>query len=100
MVKSEIQTTGVTIHESATVDPRAAFVRADGLTKTYESVNNRVVVFRDLSLQIYEGEMIAIVGPSGAGKSTLLHLLGGLDRPSSGTVKVGKFDILKLADVD
>ena len=85
---------------SSIVDPRSAFVRVEALTKTYESGKNRVVVFRDLSLEISEGEMIAIVGPSGAGKSTLLHLLGGLDRPTSGTVKVGKFDIFKLGDVD
>jgi lipoprotein-releasing system ATP-binding protein len=44
--------------------------------------------------------MVAVVGPSGAGKSTLLHLLGGLDRASSGTVKVAEFDISKLSDVD
>jgi lipoprotein-releasing system ATP-binding protein len=76
------------------------FVRADGLTKTYESGRSRVVVFQNLSLEIGEGEMVAVVGPSGAGKSTLLHLLGGLDRPTSGSVKVGKFDIFKLAEVD
>ena len=73
---------------SSILDPRSAFVRADGLTKTYESGRSRVVVFTDLSLEISEGEMVAVVGPSGAGKSTLLHLLGGLDRPTSGTVKV------------
>src|SRR5437667_11751507 len=82
------------------VDPRSAFVRAYGLTKTYESGRSQVVVFRDLSLEISEGEMIAIVGPSGAGKSTLLHLLGGLDRPTAGRVKVGEFDIFKLGDID
>src|SRR5712691_10113612 len=85
---------------SSILDPRSAFVRADGLTKAYESGRSQVVVFKDLSLQISEGEMIAIVGPSGAGKSTLLHLLGGLDRPTSGTVKVAEFDIFKLGDVD
>jgi len=85
---------------SSILDPRSAFVRADGLTKTYESGRSRVVVFTDLSLEISEGEMVAVVGPSGAGKSTLLHLLGGLDRPTSGTVKVGEFDIFKLGEVD
>lgn len=85
---------------SSILDPRSALVRVDALTKTYESGRSRVIVFRDLSLQISEGEMVAIVGPSGAGKSTLLHLLGGLDRPTSGTVKVAEFDIFKLADVD
>ncbi|MEK6299495.1 MAG: ABC transporter ATP-binding protein [Acidobacteriota bacterium] len=75
-------------------------VVAERLGKSYESGGNRVVVFEDLSLEIREGEMVAVVGPSGAGKSTLLHLLGGLDRPSAGSVKVATFDIFKLADVD
>ena len=76
------------------------YVAAEGVTKIYATLQNRVTVFTDLNLQIAAGEMVAIVGPSGAGKSTLLHLLGGLDRPSSGVVKVGKFDITKLAEVD
>ncbi len=75
-------------------------VRAESLTKTYRSGESRVTVFENLSLEIEEGEMVAIVGPSGAGKSTLLHLIGGLDRPASGSVKIGEFDIFKLADVD
>src|SRR6187399_581122 len=78
---------------------QSALVRAEGLTKSYESGRRRIVVFEDLSLEIAEGEMVAVVGPSGAGKSTLLHLLGGLDRPTEGTVKVGEFDIFKLGDV-
>ena len=88
------------------VDPRSSILRpqslvsAKDLTKTYESGRNRVVVFRDLSLEIVKGEMVAVIGPSGAGKSTLLHLLGGLDRPTAGTVKVAEFDIFKLGDVD
>ncbi len=98
-IEDRVSARGVDLRSSV-VDPQPAFVRVDGLTKTYESGKNRVVVFRDLRLQIAQGEMIAIVGPSGAGKSTLLHLLGGLDRPTSGTVKVGEFDIFKLGEVD
>jgi lipoprotein-releasing system ATP-binding protein len=75
-------------------------VIAERLGKSYDSGRSQVVVFEDLSLQVGEGEMVAVVGPSGAGKSTLLHLLGGLDRPSVGSVKVATFDIFKLADVD
>ena len=78
----------------------APIVQAERLTKTYVTGKNRVVVFEDLSVEIKEGEMVAVVGPSGAGKSTLLHLLGGLDRPNVGTVKVAEFDIFKLGDVD
>ncbi len=76
------------------------FINAENIAKTYRSGENRVTVFEDLSLQIRAGEMVAIVGPSGAGKSTLLHLLGGLDRPTKGKVKIGEFDISKFAELD
>ena len=87
-------------HSGSRTAVASPFVRVQGLTKAYESGRNRVVVFKDLSLEIFGGEMVAVVGPSGAGKSTLLHLLGGLDRPNAGTVKVAEFDIFKLGDVD
>ena len=86
--------------QSSIIHPQPSFVSASGLTKTYESGRSRVVVFENLSLEISEGEMVAVIGPSGAGKSTLLHLLGGLDRPTAGTVMVAEFDIFKLGDVD
>ena len=88
------------IRNRESVSAASIFVRAEGLTKTYDSGQNRVVVFEKLNLEIEEGEMVGVVGPSGAGKSTLLHLLGGLDRPTAGAVKVGEFDIFKLGDVD
>lgn len=88
------------IHNSQFEPSQSTMIKAEGLTKIYESGNSRVVVFDKLHVEIAAGEMVAVVGPSGAGKSTLLHLLGGLDRASSGTVKVAEFDISKLSDVD
>jgi putative ABC transport system ATP-binding protein len=52
----------------------------------------------DVSLTIEEGELLSIVGPSGSGKSTLLHVMGTLDRPTSGTVEIGGEDVTSLSD--
>lgn len=77
---------------------RAAFVHARTLNKSYTVAGNRLHVIRDLDLAVARGEMVAIVGASGAGKSTLLHLLGGLDRPDSGDVRVGDVDVTRIDD--
>ncbi len=71
---------------------------ADSLTKIYRSGGADVVVFSNLSLQVARGERLAIIGESGAGKSTLLHLLGGLDRPASGSIKFDRGDIVAMND--
>ena len=73
-------------------------IRADSLTKIYRSGGTEVIVFNNLSLQVRQGEQLAIIGESGAGKSTLLHLLGGLDRPTSGSIRFGEQDIASLRD--
>src|ERR1041384_6923629 len=74
-----------------------AFLEARGLTKIYRNAEVPVKVFEGLDLAVARGEMLAIVGPSGIGKSTLLHLLGGLDRPDSGRVRVGGEDLTAMS---
>jgi len=70
-------------------------IEARDLTKVYTAAGSEVVVFDNLNLQIERGRLLAVIGPSGAGKSTLLHLLGGLDRPTRGSVLVNTEDIFR-----
>lgn len=73
------------------------FLEARGLSKTYRNAEVPVEVFTGIDLAVERGEMLAIVGPSGIGKSTLLHLLGGLDRPDAGAIRVGDREITKMS---
>jgi len=77
-----------------------AAIRATGLEKRYRSGDAELVVFSDLELEVARGERLAIVGESGAGKSTLLHLLGGLDRPTKGTIYFGEKELTRLGDAE
>ena len=76
----------------------AAAIRSVSLTKTFRSGANELVIFSDLDFVVPAGERLALVGESGAGKSTLLYLLGGLDRPSKGTIYFGHQDIASLSE--
>lgn len=73
-------------------------LRVEHLTKKYGKGENEVIAVNDVSFSIQKGEFIAIVGSSGSGKSTLLHLLGGVDRPTSGKVFIEGKDIYELSD--
>ena len=73
-------------------------IRFEAVHKFYNSGAARVHALRGIDLVVEEGEMTAIMGPSGSGKSTLLHLMGLLDRPSSGKIYFRGRDVSKLSD--
>ena len=72
------------------------FLQAESLRKEYRQGQKALEVLRGVDLTIRRGEFIAVMGPSGSGKSTLLHVLGGLDRPTSGTITVEGREITAL----
>ena len=74
------------------------FLEVRNLCKIYGKGENEVRAVDDISFSVDEGEFVAIVGASGSGKSTLLHLLGGVDRPTSGKVLIEDKDIYELSD--
>ncbi len=75
----------------------APVLELDGVTKVYGE-DPPVPALRGVSFSVRQGELVAIVGPSGSGKSTLLHVIGTLERPSSGIVRIGGVDAAQLAD--
>jgi putative ABC transport system ATP-binding protein len=75
-----------------------ALISAVNLTKVYGSGDTAVRALDNVSLQVEPGEFVAVMGPSGCGKSTLLHLLGGLDRPTSGSVMIDGHNLSDLSD--
>ncbi len=79
------------IHEKARLSME--LLRIEHLTKVYGSGENEVRALDDVCFSVPKGQFLAIIGPSGSGKSTLLHILGGVDRPTSGTVWVDGQDV-------
>jgi putative ABC transport system ATP-binding protein len=73
-------------------------IRTESLTKVYGSGETAVTALDHVNLSVNAGEFVAVMGPSGCGKSTLLHLIGGLDRPSQGSVKIDGADLTTLDD--
>ena len=73
-------------------------LRVENLTKIYGKGEAKVTALDNVSFTVNKGEFVAIVGASGSGKSTLLHLIGGVDRPTSGTVYIDRKDIYKFND--
>jgi putative ABC transport system ATP-binding protein len=73
-------------------------VRLENVVKTYGEGETQVQALKGINLSIHRGEFVTIVGASGSGKSTLLHILGGLDRPSSGNVFIGDENIYNYKD--
>jgi putative ABC transport system ATP-binding protein len=72
--------------------------RLEHVSRTYQKGKERVEVLHELDLEIPQGDYIAIMGPSGSGKTTLLNLLGGLDKPTSGTVTVGGAELSSMSN--
>lgn len=75
-------------------------LKIENLCKTYGKNEAKVDALKNINLSINKGEFVAIVGPSGSGKSTLLHLIGGVDKPSEGTVYINDVDIYNLKEKD
>lgn len=73
-------------------------LRVEHLTKVYGEKENRVVALNDISFSVEWGQFVAIIGPSGSGKSTLLHILGGVNRPTSGKVFLSETDVYGQKD--
>jgi putative ABC transport system ATP-binding protein len=85
---------GSTHHDSA---GPPLVLEVDHLTKTYPT-RPPVTALRGVTFSVAAGELVAIVGPSGSGKTTLLHIMGSLDRPSTGTVRITGLDLASLSD--
>ncbi len=80
-----------------TIDPERVILDVQDLIKQYKQYDDTVTAVNRVSLQVHEGEFVAIIGSSGSGKSTFLNLCAGLDRPNAGSVKIRSREITKMS---
>jgi putative ABC transport system ATP-binding protein len=80
--------------------PGTAVVVADAVTRRYGAGDTAVDALKGVSLEVGQGKLTAVMGPSGSGKSTLMHILAGLDKPTTGTVRIDGTEITTLKDSD
>lgn len=77
-----------------------SLLKVENLVKKYENGNNIVIALNGINLEVNTGDFISIIGASGSGKSTLLHILGTVDKPTSGNVLLNDIDIYKMNDLE
>lgn len=77
-----------------------SLLKVENLVKKYENGNNTVIALNGINLEVNTGDFISIIGASGSGKSTLLHILGTVDKPTSGNVLLNDIDIYKMNDLE
>ncbi len=82
------------------METKGPIVVTRNLNKSYRRGNQVIPVLNDITFDIDEGEFLALMGPSGSGKSTLLNLIAGIDKPDSGTIRIGGIDISSLGEIE
>ncbi|MFG6445151.1 ABC transporter ATP-binding protein [Microbacterium sp. P07] len=82
------------------IDERSPLYRLKGVTRTYRQRDRVVTALAGIDIEIEQGDFVTIQGPTGGGKSTLLQLLGALDRPSAGSVRLGEVDVATASNAE